>query len=309
MFIEDSSSRLRKFIKSFGWLKPYFVGVGLILSTFLFVVIATASGVAVYHTFADDSTVSSGSSDRASSSALDDPSCNAVGVEIRGCIRTYRPETSDSSTSPSDSTCDTITSSEEVIWKLEEAANDPKIKAVVLQIDSGGGSPVAAEEIAATMKTLGKPSVAWVRESADSAAYWIGSSADTIIASAGSDIGSIGVTYSYVDNANKNTKDGLTYNQLTTGKYKDTGTTDRALTTDERALIMRDLNITLQDFVQAIATNRHLSVEKVSALADGSSMLGKMALENGLIDQLGTKQDVWKKLETYTKEKPNVCWP
>ena len=222
---------------------------------------------------------------------------------------TYRPDNADALTSSADSSCDAITSSEEIIWKLNDAASNPKIRAVLLEIDSGGGSPAAAEEVATALKALGKPSVAWVRSSADSAAYWIASAADTIIASETSDIGSIGVTQSYVDNAKKNIQDGLTYNQLTTGKYKDTGTPERALTADERSLIQRDLDITLQAFINAVATNRNLSVTKVTALADGSSMLGAMALHNGLIDQLGTKQEVWQRLEADINDKPNVCWP
>lgn len=222
---------------------------------------------------------------------------------------TYRPDNADAITSDVNSSCDSITSSEDLIWALDEAADNPNIKAVVLEVDSGGGSPVAAEEAAALLKKLGKPSVAWVRESAASAAYWIASAADTIIAAENSDIGSIGVTYSYVDNAKQNLSEGLTYNQLTTGKYKDTGTPDRALTADERALIQRDLDISLQTFIKAVATNRNLSVDKVTALADGSTMLGAMALKNGLIDQLGTKQEVWKQLEEDINDTPNVCWP
>ena len=236
-----------------------------------------------------------------------DGSCNVMGVDIRGCLYTYAPATADGVPDPA-SGCDTITSSEEVVWMLGDAANNPSVKAVLLEIDSGGGSPVAAEEIAAALGTLGKPSVAWVRESADSAAYLVASAADTIIAAKSSDIGSIGVTYSYVDNAKQNIEDGLTYNQLTTGKYKDTGTPDRALTTDDRALIERDLNIILEDFIAAVATNRHLPVERVRALADGSTMLGQMALENGLIDQLGTKREVWQKLADDIQAEPEVCW-
>ena len=232
---------------------------------------------------------------------------NAVGIEIRGCVLTYRPDSADSFLGSGDD-CDTITSAEDVMWALQWVSDNSNIKAVVLQIDSGGGSPVAAEEIAAELKSLGKPSIAWIRERAGSAAYWIASAATTVIASEGSDVGSIGVTTSYLDNTKRNTTDGLTYNQLTAGKFKDMGNPDKPLTDDERSLVLRDLNILHANFISAVAANRHLPVAKVKALADGSTMLGKMALKNGLIDQLGTRQEVWKKLEYYTGEKPNVCW-
>lgn len=302
------------FLWPFTWMETRTASIGLVVGIFLIVALGAGTGLIVVATIADwgnkqgSSNVISDDTSSSTSTASEDPNCNAVGIEIRGCIMTYKPDNADNVTSSVDSPCTTITSSEAVTWALESAASDPKIKAVVLEIDSSGGSPAAAQEIAAAMKALGKPSIAWVRESADSAAYWIASAADTIIASESSDVGSIGVTMSYTDNAKKNVTDGITYNQLTTGKYKDTGTPDRALTADERSLIQRDLNITLQNFIKAVATNRHLSVEKVTALADGSSMLGAMALHNGLIDQLGTKQEVWKKLETDINDKPNVCW-
>ena len=307
MKVPDVYGPLKEFFSGvtwpFTWLGTKAASVGLLIFLFVFIAAAAAAGVGTLTDFGSsqpDSSLDTGELD---------PSCNVIGIEIRDCIMTYRPDNVEALTSSADSPCDTITSSEEVVWMLDEARYNSSIRAVVLQIDSGGGSPVAAEEVAAALKVLGKPSVAWVRQNAASAAYWIASAADTIIASESSDIGSIGVTYSYVDNAKRNMRDGLTYNQLTTGKYKDTGTPDRALTNDERALIQRDLDISLQAFIKAVATNRELSVDKVTALADGSSMLGKMALKNGLIDQLGTKQEVWKQLSTDINDKPNVCWP
>lgn len=317
MFDKNTYGKIKEFFSGvawpFTWLESRLASVGLLVSIFLLIAVASITGLATYVTFVDSGSsenTSDSSSDFASSdTGSDNENCNTIGIEIRGCIMTYTPDNAESLTSSVDSQCDTITSSEEVVSKIKEATGNPNIKAVVLEIDSGGGSPVGAEEIAVAMKALGKPSIAWVRESSYSAAYLIASAADTIIASNSSDIGSIGVTMSYVDNAKQNVKDGLTYNQLTTGKYKDTGTPDRALTADERSLIQRDLDIILENFIQAVATNRNLSVAKVTALADGSTMLGRMALRNGLIDQLGTQEEVWEKLETDIGEKPDICWP
>ena len=317
MFDKNAYGKIKEFFSGvvwpFTWLESLLASIGLLISIFLLIAVASIAGLATYVAFVDsgssDETSDSGSDVASSDTESDDANCNTMGIEIRGCILTYRPDSADDLLGSGDDSCDTITSSEVVVSKIKDAASDPKIKAVVLEIDSGGGSPVGAEEIASALKSLGKPSVAWVRESAGSAAYWVASAADTIIASKSSDIGSIGVTISYVDNAKQNIKDGLTYNQLTTGKYKDTGTPDRALTTEERSLIQRDLDIILGNFIQAIAANRHISVEKVTALADGSTMLGRMALRNGLIDQLGTQEEVWQKLEAVISQKPNVCWP
>lgn len=290
----------------FTWLESRSASVGLLVSIFLLMTVATVAGILIIYA------IPTGSNDTTSSSASsssDNSNCNVVGIEIRDCLSTYKPDTANNPPTTGSNYCDTITSSEAVVWKLEDAANNPKIKAVVFEIDSGGGSAVAADEIASAIKAFGKPSVAWVRQNADSAAYWIASAADTIIASANSDIGSIGVTSSYVDNTKQNAKDGLTYNQLTAGIYKDMMSLDRPLTTAERSLIQRDLDIIHQNFINVVATNRNLSVAKVTALADGSSMLGAMALHNGLIDQIGTKAEVWQKLQDDIGEKPEVCWP
>lgn len=279
----------------------------------LFVVVVLGSLAADYvstsTSVADDGTGSE-QQDFYSSAFDGSDSCNVIGIEIRGCIATYKPDgAGDSTDFFSADECVTYTSSEEVVGMIEDAMKSDDIKAVLLEIDSGGGSPVAGDEIATALKTLGKPSVAWIRGMSASAAYWIASAADTVVASENSEVGSIGVTYSYVDNARKNQMEGLTYNQLTTGKFKDTGSYDRALTADERALIMRDLDITYENFIRTVAENRKLTVEKVRALADGSTMLGAMAKEKGLIDVLGTKPVVWKTLQTVIKEKPEVCWP
>ena len=244
----------------------------------------------------------------AGSSTNSDDTCNVVGIEIRDCIETYKPDPANTYDSNSKNSCDVITSSENVVGTIENAKTDSKIKAVLLEIDSGGGQPAAAAEIADAMKALGKPSVAWIRGYGDSAAYWIASSADTIVAGENSDVGSIGVTQSYVDNVKQNQTKGLTYNQISTGPYKDTGSPDKPLSASERAYLERDLNIVFNNFIQAVATNRNLSVDRVRALADGSSMLGVMAKQKGLIDKIGTKQVVWDTLEKKIGEKPEVCW-
>jgi len=125
-----------------------------------------------------------------------------------------------------------------------------------------------------------------------SAAYLAATGAKTIIASPFSDIGSIGVSMSYLDNTAKNVKDGLKYIPLTSAKFKDYGVPDKPLTTDERALIERDLKIYHNQFVKEVAENRNLSIEQVAKLADGSSMPGPLALENKLIDALGDQETV-----------------
>lgn len=233
--------------------------------------------------------------------------CNVLGINVHGCILTYAPA-ADEGASPVPEECGAITVSEDIMDVLERASKDKNIRAVLFDIDSGGGQPQAAVEIEAALKASGLPSVAWIRAYGDSAAYWIASAADTIIASKESDIGSIGVSASYIDNAKKNTQEGLTYNSISTGKYKDVGSLDKPLTADERALVEKSNRITLGHFIETVAANRGLPAEKVRLLADGSSWLGEEALSLGLIDKLGTYPEVLSELREELGEEPVICW-
>ena len=90
-----------------------------------------------------------------------------------------------------------------------------------------------------------------------------------------------------MDNSQKDIQDGLTFNQLSVGQFKDTQNPDKPLTEDEKTLLMRDVNIMYQVFIQKVADNRKLAVDKVKQLADGSTMLGTQAKADGLIDEIG----------------------
>ncbi|MDD2325324.1 MAG: S49 family peptidase [Alphaproteobacteria bacterium] len=203
-------------------------------------------------------------------------SCNIADIKLEGTLYTYLTEEDSDAVSSAD-----------IVKAIEEADHNADIKAIILEIDSGGGSPVAGEEIANALKRAQKPTVAVIRQAGASAAYWSATGVDRIFASSLSDVGGIGVTMSYLDNAGKNAKDGLNYNSLSSGIYKDAGNPDKPITPEEKVLFERDLKITHERFLSQVAENRHLDIEKVRVLADGSTMMGDMALEKGLIDQIG----------------------
>ena len=182
------------------------------------------------------------------------------------------------------------------------------IKAIVLEIDSPGGYPVAAEEVANALKRAKKPTIALIREYGTSGAYYAATGADVIFASQNSDIGSIGVTMSYLDHSKENEKDGLTYNQISAGKFKDSGDSNKSLTLEEKELFMRDINILHENFIEAVADNRNIDIEKVKLLADGSTMLGQMALENNLIDHIGGRYEVEEYLRKKIGGNIEICW-
>jgi protease-4 len=227
--------------------------------------------------------------------------CNVAGVNLHGQLFTYIPQ----GESPEFS--DAVPA-DYISYYIKKALKNPDIKAIVLEIDSAGGSPVAGEEIAHLLKTSDKPTVALIRQLGLSAAYWAATGADIIYASRNSDVGSIGVTYSYLDNVGKNQKEGLNYNQLFSGKYKEMGNPDRTLTEEERNLIIRDLKIVHANFIDDVAKNRNLTLNKVTALADGSSILGEQAKKLGLVDEIGDLVDVETYLTEKLGEKVEICW-
>lgn len=233
------------------------------------------------------------------------PGCNVVGITVRGPITV-----SGSSLAPEECPygCEYVTSSDEVLEYLNEARDNEDIKAILIDIESGGGEPVPSEEIAMGIVQSGKPSVAWIRQVGASGAYWIASAAGTIVASANSDVGSIGITMSYLDNVTQNEQEGRAFNSLSVGKYKDAGNPDRPLTEEEVDLFRRDLAIIHENFIKTVSINRSLPIEQVTAIADGSSMLGGMAKEKGLIDIIGGQKEAYETLATQIGEEPVICW-
>ncbi len=230
--------------------------------------------------------------------------CSVQGIFLRGSIYTYMPVGAENG---ADFDYDYVTS-DEVLWYINKANEDPGIRAILVEVDSYGGSPVAGEEIANAIKASEKPVVAVIRGVGASAAYWAISGADKIFASANSDVGSIGVTNSYLSNVEKNIKEGLAYEQITSGKYKDLGTPDKPLTADDKNILLRDVNIIYNNFVNAVAENRGLTVKAVKSFSDGSTVLGARALELGMVDALGGMPEAESYLEEVINDKVEVCW-
>lgn len=236
-----------------------------------------------------------------SDEVYDNEECNVAGINLHGQLMTYIPQKEPADLSD-------VIPADYISYYIKKALKNPNIKAIVLEVDSSGGSPVAGEEIAHLLKISDKPTVALIRQLGLSAAYWAATGADVIFASRNSDVGSIGVTYSYLDNVDKNKKEGLNYLDLYVGKYKDMGNPDKVLTNEERELIMRDLKIVHANFMDDVAKNRNLSLSKVTALADGSSVLGEQAKKIGLVDEIGDLVDVESYLTEKIGEKAEICW-
>ncbi|HLD20114.1 MAG TPA: S49 family peptidase, partial [Patescibacteria group bacterium] len=243
--------------------------------------------------------------DLTDNSSVEEFTCNVLGIELHGELLTYIPPTD---TDTDDIAVSDSTASEDIVLIIEDAEKDESIKAILLEVDSYGGYVVAGEEVADALRRAIKPTVVLIREGGASAAYMAASGADVIFASKNSDVGGIGVTMSYLDYVQQNQREGLAYVSLSSGKFKDTGDPNKPLSQEEKNLLMRDVNIVHKNFVKTIADNRKLNIEQVEALADGSTMLGGMALEHGLIDQIGGMPEVTDYLEEKIGEGVEICW-
>ena len=156
----------------------------------LFLIVATsvAAIYVVYNVYTEDILGYEDSAELEPSS-----SCNVYALNLHGMLDAYEPPEGSENYGY-------VTGSDVLVYNIEEAAKDPTIKGVLIDIDSTGGYAVPAEEVNKALKILNKPSVAVIRGYGDSAAYWAATGADLIIASPLSDVGSIGITSSYLDN-------------------------------------------------------------------------------------------------------------
>lgn len=188
-------------------------------------------------------------------------------------------------------------SSNTVVDFLKNAEKKSMVEAVLLEINSPGGSAVASDEIASQIKKMEKPVVAVIREMGASGGYWVASSADYIIANRMSITGSIGVLSSYLEFSGLMEKYGVSYERLVAGDYKDMGTPYRGLEDNERKILQSKLNTIHDFFIKEIAENRGLSEDKVREIATGEFLLGVEALEEGLVDELGDKDTAEKYLK------------
>jgi len=182
-----------------------------------------------------------------------------------------------------------VVNPEVVKSEIEAAENDSSVGAVLLDINSPGGTPVASEEIMNAVKNCKKPVVAWISDTGASGAYLAASSADKIVASNSSWVGSIGVILDLTNFSDLYKKIGITKYVIKGGKYKDMGADYRNLTSQERSMLQTMVNENYDNFIGMVAENRNLSREYVKSIAEGKIYTGKQAKELKLIDETGGK--------------------
>ena len=176
-----------------------------------------------------------------------------------------------------------------LVEDLTKIQNDKNVKAVVLRVNSPGGSAFASEQIWHAVKELKakKPVIVSMGDYAASGGYYISCAADSIIAEPTTLTGSIGI-FGMIPNVKGLTeKIGLTYDVVKTNQFSDFGNLMRPVNSDERALLQMMIGQGYDLFVSRCAEGRHMSKDKIEKIAEGRVWTGEMAKKIGLVDELG----------------------
>ena len=184
--------------------------------------------------------------------------------------------------------------SERISRAIRKARTDDKVKALVLRINSPGGSALASDviwrEVVLTKKV--KPVVVSMGDVAASGGYYIACGADSIFAQPNTITGSIGV-FGIIPNMQKffNNKLGITFDRVKTAEFADLGSVTRPLTDGERFILQNEVNRIYNTFTKRVADGRKKPQTYVNEIGQGRVWSGSDALKNGLIDKLGNIND------------------
>jgi protease-4 len=186
-----------------------------------------------------------------------------------------------------------ITEAEDPLARLKTFREDDTVRAIVIRIDSPGGSVGPAQEIYSEIrKTIPtKKIIASMGSVAASGGYYLAAAANGIVANPGTITGSIGVIMGYTDLQEVFRKIGLTPVVIKSGAFKDMGSPLREMSAEERAILQGFVDQIHEQFVQAVAEGRNMASAAVAPLADGRIYSGQEALKLGLVDRLGNLSD------------------
>lgn len=202
--------------------------------------------------------------------------------------------------------------SQTIIKQLEQANKNDDVKAIILAVDSPGGSAYASDEIALKIKELDKPIITSMGSMAASGGYYVSAPTDEIWASPSTLTCSIGVILQFLNLEGFSEEYGITAVTVKSGKFKDAGNPFREFTTDERALFQTISDQIHDTFINVVVDGRSMSEEQVREIADGRICTGQQAVEFGLVDNLGYLPDVIERaaelggIKLEENEKPRI---
>ncbi|CAN5365616.1 hypothetical protein BH11CYA1_BH11CYA1_19170 [soil metagenome] len=197
-------------------------------------------------------------------------------------------------------------SSNSVLKDLRKALKSKKVKAVLLRVNSPGGTVPMSQEIheaVVQLKAAGKPVVVSMGDVAASGGYYISCAADKIVANPGTLTGSIGVIINLMNFKALADKVGVEPEVIKSGQFKDIASPYKKMTKEEHDILLALIMDSYEQFTTAISEGRKLPIEKVRSIADGRIYSGRQAQKLGLVDKLGSYTDALGLLQTISKER------
>ena len=179
------------------------------------------------------------------------------------------------------------------VLKALKTVEEGKFPALLLRIDSPGGTVGDSQEIFAALRRLQAKTkiVASFGNISASGGVYIGMGAQKIVANPGTITGSIGVILQKNNLERLLDKVGVSFKAVKSGPYKDILAFDREMTPEEENILQHLIDVSYEQFVTTVATGRNLAPETVKTFADGRIFTGQQALELGIVDRLGTEED------------------
>ncbi len=206
-----------------------------------------------------------------------------------------------------------LAGSGDTIEQFKRYQDNEEVKALVLRIDSPGGTVVAAQEIYSEIRKLraNKVVLASMGNVAASGGYYVACAAQEIVANPGTITGSIGVISEHPNIEHLMKKVGLKSEVLKGGRFKDLGNPTREMTEEERGLLQELVDDIHRQFIRDVALGRGMTVEEIAPLADGRIFTGEQAKEKGLVDRLGNLEDALDRAAELAgiEGKPEILYP
>ena len=188
------------------------------------------------------------------------------------------------------------TPADDIVEQIERADEDDDARALLVKLNTPGGEVVPSDDIRRAAMAFDGPTVAYATDLCASGGYWIASGCDAFWARDASIVGSIGVILSQVTAGDFLEKAGLTYEGIKAGEYKDALTALKDLEDDERAYLQGIADDFYDHFVDRVAEGRDLPPAEIRD-TEARIYLGEEALDRGLVDELGRREDVEADLE------------
>lgn len=194
---------------------------------------------------------------------------------------------------------------DDIVEEIENADEDSNVEGLLVKLNTPGGEVVPSDDIRRAVAAFEGPAIAYATDVCGSGGYWIASGCDQLLARDATLVGSIGVIGSRVNAADLADRLGISYERFAAGKYKDAGVPLREMDEDERSYLQGLIDDFYGQFVERVAEGRDLSEEEVRA-TEARVYVGEEALDRGLVDAIGTREDAEDRLADAIDAEPVV---